>query len=329
MERLGYRTFGVADNVNIGDEMGFSSGFARFEKRMYESASVVREIVDGWRSELSGDESYFLYLHFMDPHGPYHARRRWLRSGSSREHVERLEEWNRGGDNLPWVERMLERYDSEIGFVDATLAELHEALDWDRRTLVIVVADHGEEFYEHDHRSHGAPLYQEVLRVPMLVFFPERFEPRRVADNVSVVDVLPTLRELLGEQPGEGPAAGVSLAPLLAGERGSDELARAVFGMFRGENAEREIVEERQAVVYDKWKYIRTGSPPGEELYDLSTDPYEQVNLIDRHPDVAAELWERFSVFEQTAPRLERAFAASEEQSQELDEHLRSLGYVN
>ncbi len=326
MERIGYRTFGVADNINIDETAGFARGFGRFEKHLYKAAKVLDGVVQEWESEILDGGKYFLYLHFMDPHSPYRHREPWFREGSSREHLRRLIAWERGaGGGRGWSKTMLDRYDSEIGYVDAILGGLHERLGWDRNTLVIVLSDHGEEFYDHDDRKHGASLYQEVMRIPLMVYFPGRFASRRIADPVSIVDVLPTLRELMADKT-KPLAAGRSLVPLL---EGSPARPRPVFGMFRHETPDLEVLYERQAILAQNWKFVRHTEPLAEELFHLDDDPYEQRNAIRERPEAAAKLRAELDRFLAEAPRLDRSFAEGVRQTDEATEHLRALGYVN
>jgi arylsulfatase A-like enzyme len=329
MQRLGYRTFGVADNINIGEEMGFSDGFDRFERHPYESALTLQRTVNSWREDLASGEKYFLYLHFIDPHTPYRARQEFMAHGSAERHVERLESWNRGTPGQRrWVEENLSLYDSEIGLVDQVIAEMFESFGWRDNTLLIVTADHGEEFYDHGNRYHGDRLYQELVRVPLLVYFPQHFAPARVDANVGLVDVLPTIRDLLGDDY-TGDNVGLSLLPLLGG--GSEESlgeARPLFGLYRNEHPELEEEITRSAVVFENWKYIRLVPEDREELYDLAGDPSEQRDVALENPNVVRRLRRRLREFETYAPRLERSYYELDQQSEEMNKHLRALGYV-
>lgn len=329
MKRLGYRTYGVADNINISEEMGFSDGFDRFERHPYESALVLQKVVNGWREEMEAGERYFLYLHFIDPHTPYKARKEFMVRGSSAGHLERLKAWNQGTPGQHrWVFRNLALYDSEIGFVDQVIAELYEAFGWHENTLVIVTADHGEEFYDHGNARHGDRMYQELVRVPLLIHFPRHFAPARVVANVGLIDVLPTIRDVLGDDYTDD-NTGLSLLPLLAGG-GEESLgpSRPLFGFYRNEHPEQDQEISRSAVILENWKYIRLAPEDREELYDLSVDPAERNDIALESPDIVRGLRRRLDEFEKSAPKLPRSYFDVEQQDEEMNEHLRALGYV-
>jgi arylsulfatase A-like enzyme len=329
MKRLGYRTFGVADNINIGDEMGFSRGFDRFERHPYESALTLQKVVNEWRGEILSVDKYFLYLHFIDPHTPYRGRKEFLVKGSARGHVESLEAWDRGTPGQRrWVEENLALYDSEIGLVDKVIGELVETFGWQENTLLILTADHGEEFYDHGNRYHGDRLYQELVRVPLMVYFPDRFSPARVAANVGIIDIVPTIREFLGDVESRD-TAGRSLLPLLAGESENPSAStRPLFGLYRNEHPDLEQAISRSSVVLGKWKYIRLTPENREELYDLSLDPAEQRDVADQHPDVVQDLRQQLKKLDREMPRLQRSYYQVDGQDEEMNKHLRALGYV-
>jgi arylsulfatase A-like enzyme len=197
MKRAGYATFGLTANVNVSEQMGFAQGFDRFRNLPTDdTAEVLHARLMAWRERLAAPPRAFLYLHYLDPHSPYRERGPWFDESST------------------GVERVLSAYDSEIRNVDEHLRQAYEALAWDRDTLLVVTADHGEEFWEHGSVEHGRTVFGEVLNVPLLVRFPGgRWGGRRVSAPVSLVDVLPTLRECVGLPPEAEPhAAGAGRA---------------------------------------------------------------------------------------------------------------------
>jgi arylsulfatase A-like enzyme len=329
MKRLGYRTFGVADNINIGEEMGFSRGFDLFERHPYESALKLQEVVNGWQEEISASEKYFLYLHFIDPHTPYRGRKDFLVKGSGAGHVENLELWDQGTPGQRrWVEENLALYDSEIGLTDQVIGELFNAFGWQENTLLILTADHGEEFYDHGNRYHGDRLYQELVRVPLMAYYPQRFEPARLAANVGIVDILPTVLDLLGDTDVRE-SSGSSLVPLLSGAADDGSISgRPIFGLYRNEHPDLEQEISRSSVVLGKWKYIRLTPEDREELFDLSVDPKEQNDIAAEHSDVVRDLRRQVKEFERTAPRLQRSYYQVDQQDEQMNKHLRALGYV-
>ena len=209
-QSMGYRTFGIATNVNIGDEIGFSRGFDRFEQIRKSSASVVLDRVEEWREEILGSEAFFLYLHLNDVHVPYHAREPYYEKQEGKLADRRA------------------RYLSELGYVDEHVRKVYETLGLGRNTVLVILSDHGEEFRDHGGLEHWAKLFVELNHVLMMFHAPALgVSPRRItATTVSLIDVLPTLMDLAG---GElvGDEEGISLVPLLMNGDGSQEAGRS------------------------------------------------------------------------------------------------------
>ncbi len=273
LQGQGYRTFGISDNPNLCETLGFERGFDRLRSFHYGGAETVEAALDRFLGQLVAQEPWFLFLQFMDPHEPYHRRKPWLREPAADEAL-----------------APLAAYDSEISYADHHLERIFEKLSFDREdTFVILTADHGEEFGDHGGQGHGFQLYSELTHVPLVLLHPGTFPVTgRVAANVSLVDVLPTVRDLLGH----GPAPqdeGHSLLPYYL--EGRTPAARALFSMrsgFRG---------HKTAVIRGRHKLIRTEGIALPELYDLEEDPDELRDLAADHPELAAELedlWERF-----------------------------------
>ncbi|MFO0980611.1 MAG: sulfatase-like hydrolase/transferase [Planctomycetota bacterium] len=212
-------------------------------------------------------------------------------------------------------------YDATIAEVDADLHALFAALAQDdllRSTIVVVTADHGEEFREHGHLFHGRTLYQEMLHVPLVIHAPA-CEPARIATPIGLADLAPTLLDLAGLPPMPS-AQGHSLkpllrreplpaAPLLAEHQSTDGAAFALrFGAF-------------------KLLHSVRGHGDRNELYDLEHDPRETQDCFARDAKEAAHL--RLLLAEQrrelTALRVKTVNEGN--LPAELKEELRRLGY--
>jgi arylsulfatase A-like enzyme len=185
--------------------------------------------------------------------------------------------------------------------------------------LVLVTSDHGEEFFDHGFVYHPMQLYSELTRVPLIVYG-HGFAPRRVERDVSTLDILPTLRDILGGHP-SSQDQGTSLRPLLEGGRPKK---RAIFTM-RMEEASHGPAEWKRAVISEGIKYILTQPSGAEELYDLTGDPGEHDNIVSKRPELAARLRARLQHLQRTIPHWERTFlpASKVPDLRELD----TLGY--
>jgi len=309
---LGYRTWGLTTNVNVGSEMAFDRGFERFERHDLETANFVRERLLAWGGESTDDDRpLFLYLHLNDVHKPYRLRPRFYIPEEGREKTAELRA----------------RYQSELGFVDGVLSRIHEDLQLADDTLLVMVADHGEEFMDHGQLYHELSLYNELNQVPMVFHAPAlRVRPGVVQENVGLIDVAPTMLDLLGfEVPTD--LDGRSLASFC---RSMDKQT--------GLGEERQILIERPlflhrheygqqlwGIIQERWKLIE--GPESLELYHLGRDPHEKTNVVEQYPDLVEQLKSRLDAHRDRGidPHSARTDV---EIDAELLERLKSLGYV-
>jgi arylsulfatase A-like enzyme len=313
LKQLGYRTFAVADNVNISERLGFSRGFDRFAPHNQAGSEVLNAKLRKWRAELRSSGKFFLYVHYNDAHvqirtrekGTYRKRKPWY------------------DENVEPAQERVEAYNSNLSHMDERVKEIFELFGLEQNALVVITADHGEEFGDHGGHEHQNKLYDELLRVPLILYQPGRIGRRRVSEPVSTIDLLPTFREAAGGKPGPSDE-GVSLFQTIEGPAPAEP--RTFFPMRFKETGRRP--HARKAVVRARWKYILTLPQRAEELYDLEADPKELTNLAGEHPQVVAELRGRLESFEKTAKVHKREFGGATHISPEKAEQLRALGYV-
>ncbi len=236
--------------------------------------------------DAHGHEPFLLWVHYIDPHAPYtdpdadaHTSFRGDSllgrgaadpvPGPAPVDVARI----RAGEvhlTAAGKRQLVALYDREVAYVDRQVARLLAALahlGLERDTLVVLLSDHGEEFWEHGGVEHGHTFFDEVVRVPLILRGPGVPAGRRVGALTSLADVTPTILDLLG-LPALPGVQGTSLAPFLRG----DALARtavAAESMLFG--------EEATAVRTAQHKYVRWGDGR-EELYDLGRDSGERTN---------------------------------------------------
>ena len=302
----GYRTLGLATNINIDTAMGFDRGFDQFQCMVNADAAKVLEVVESWRDDIL-DEPSFLYLHFMDVHAPFH---------------ERAPLYQRSENKLT---DMVSRYDSEIHYLDFHLRQLHESLGWDENTILCIVSDHGEEFRDHGRLGHGFSLYREVNQVLWMTHAPHLgVLSQRLEDNVSLIDVAPTVLDLADlELPAD--RSGVSVRDLLVHEdpplRG--QLAQRTLFAHRLMRIPRE--RELWAAIRGPYKLIEA-FPEDERLLFTVDDTRELEDLEDQHPGIVTELQEQIA-------RMRAAAVVSEasieiELTDERRAALERLGYL-
>jgi arylsulfatase A-like enzyme len=331
---------------------------------------------------LSAAEPWFLWLHYMDPHGSYDPPPEHLLSAGEPDWIPA--DLSALGDAIhrPWVAEynvpasarvadgridaaaVRALYDGEVSYVDAEIGRLIEALEraglWER-TLVVFCSDHGESLGEqHYWFEHGRNVSESSCRVPLVLRLPESLAQRelggrraragqRIPHSVSLVDLAPTLTDLLGlealDAAQEARPRGRSLREHLAG---GNPAPRAVF-YEKIDRADASGAIQAKAVTFAGWKFVRryahdgdAGDPArklvtlSEELYELAGDPWETRNQAGDPPPraplarLAAELL-RFSEadvrFADLAELLKSQRQALERADPESLRILRSLGY--
>ncbi|HEX7671609.1 MAG TPA: sulfatase-like hydrolase/transferase, partial [Polyangiaceae bacterium] len=202
LRRYGYRTAAFyPPAVFFIDQARFEPfershyGFEYGKVEFMEGEGRVAQIADYVR-DLPSPQRLLLWVHLFGPHEPYEA------------HPEH-----------PFGERDVDRYDSEIATADATVGAIVDLVRKARpKAVVIVTADHGEEFGDHGGRYHGTTVYEEQVRVPLLISAPGAVPARRIATVVQTIDLLPTLLSALSIPPSPR-IRGRDLGPLLLGEK--------------------------------------------------------------------------------------------------------------
>lgn len=223
----GYKTAGFSANVLVNNDNGFARGFDEFwapptEASMWTDALATANRVADWLRDHQ-EVPFLAYVQFIDPHSPYCPPERRPRDPATPVPGDMSRSFF-GEDPLPNPERLAEwrsLYAEEIALVDHGVARVLAALSPEvrRRTLVVFLSDHGEEFMEHDFLGHGTTVYEELIGVPLIVAGPGVPPDLRVKDPVALVDLLPTLVALANIDPGAVGREwrGIDLSPAFAG----------------------------------------------------------------------------------------------------------------
>jgi arylsulfatase len=252
--------------------------------------------------DLASTSRVLLYLHYLDTHTPYRPPERHsirfldptYAGPIGREFGDVVGAWSgkyRGVDR----QRITDLYDASIRHVDEQLGRLFDGLrerGLYENALIIVTSDHGEEFWDHGGFFHGQSLYDELLRVPLLVKFPDAWRAAATVETVvSTVDLLPTIAHAIRAD-ANAAWAGSSLASLAAG---SDSPSRRDVFATVGRIDDRR--PPRHAVIDKRFKLIVNVSDGSEELYDRNADPYELENRTDAETATADRLRARLAEY--------------------------------
>lgn len=338
----GVATAGFVANTNAGTARGLERGFAEFHELHLElrslSAGAFDQVLPAWLA-AHRDRRFFLYLHFREPHFPYDPPPPFdtlFGPDAPLDHAQRSgRDWvggvNSGSRPSPAeVEHLRRLYDGNLAFADQQLGVLRrrlEQLGLLERTTLVLTADHGEALYEHGWIGHNVQLFEESLRIPLIVRFPSGRGPvgRRVATPVDLVDLGPTLLDLFGLE-GRGGSAGRfdgrSLLPVLLGAPGRPAHLSFSEGSFT--EGQRPAV----ALTHGRYKYVLAPLQGGESLFDLEQDPHERDDAKARLPLRTA--WYRQELrrhLQRSIGRTSTTTSATK-LSPEQRESLKALGYV-
>jgi arylsulfatase A-like enzyme len=273
--------FGLARGFDRVVQVGEGSPSMNLNRLNADAAQITRDVVSwlGHRSEWR----FFAYIHSLDLHAEYRPRPPFDQVFVNPQ--------------ATGAARDVDLYDNELAYNDRELGRVVQALKrlslYDN-TLIVVTADHGEEFGEHGTFRHGRSLYDSLLHVPLILKLPRsRQSGRRVGALASNVDIAPTLLDLAGLAPAPG-FRGVSLRAAL--DDGRTALRQSVL-------AEQISPKEVLYAARDsRFKYVYQLIPePRQMLFDLERDPAEQANLLPGIPDGARGLMSELFTFMQLA----------------------------
>ena len=288
----GMATWGFVDGGYLRSVFGFDQGFDHFEDRKLGIASIL-DNVEHWL-DTHPVPGFFLFIHCYDVHAPYAPPPPFDTlfedapyTGDFVPNKENLSEvaQRRRRISPEDLRHVIVQYDGGIRYTDEQFGRFFESLD--RRgllgsTILIVLSDHGEEFGEHGSMLHWQTHYMPNLHVPLFFFLPGR-PPRIVTEPVELIDVLPTVLDLLGLPP-HPPAMGRSLVSLIDGQATSEDSAQAAFAEpFLLESRKPTVVSDRYQLFYD----LESGQ---KRLFDIRSDPRAKTDIVDREPDVTQRL---------------------------------------
>jgi arylsulfatase A-like enzyme len=355
-ERLhaqGYRSLGVVANFRLLERFGFNRGFDLWVTRTGPASEAGKvsakrvakdtfSLYDYWFAPtrysrwLRRRRPVLLYLHFMEPHAPYdppaHVRTRiagppppGVDDAVANAKIVDIQRWDELSPQE--VARLEALYDAEVADLDARLARLFDGLR--RRGLldhaiVVFTADHGEEFREHGGLQHGNTLYQESVRIPLIVVGPGVPAGRVVTDRVSLLDIAPTILDLAGLPP-EPRFEGQSLTSHFAGARSADIVLQL---LPTGQKVD--VRRHAAGLVHDDAKLLVPPKDSGRapELYDLNTDPHETrsnpPSIAAQAPTLESLLATRDASLATRAGTAERGTLSEAERAR-----LRALGYAD
>ncbi|MGB3976919.1 MAG: flippase-like domain-containing protein [bacterium] len=357
LQQAGYYTVGYPNNINVTEGFNFHQGFseyhylspdyffladefsskltyysilrkvregflvkAKYPQHYYQEAAVVNRAVQEYLDRRGKNDRFFIFMHYMETHDPF-FKHPFNGVGYARVTMP---------DPDPVLaEEMRSTYAGEVTYMDQRMGELFEYLKkeglWDN-TIVLVTADHGEEFYDHGGWWHGLTLYQEQIHIPFIFKLDagnsRHITPTTRFDNARHVDVAPTLLGLARIPAPTSMQAGRDLF-------GYGEDTQRDITVFAEEDHEGNILK---AFIDGPWKILNAnpGNPrglPEKELYRLDTDPRERDNRAAHEPVLYSDMQNALQAAREAA-----LTGAVERQIRELTDDelhkMRELGYI-
>jgi arylsulfatase A-like enzyme/Flp pilus assembly protein TadD len=309
LKERGMRTAAFVASFSVDSRFGLNQGFDVYDDNFQpgtpfkpvNSERRAREVValfSAWLDRNASDR-FFAWVHFFDPHLPY--------------------------DPPPPYDKEFadSPYDGEIAYMDAgvgnVIVKLREK-NLLEKTLVVLAGDHGEGLGDKVERGHGIFLYDETLKVPLVLYSPGHLpEGKVVARRVRLIDIVPTILDMI-KIPVPRTVEGLSLVPSIRGRKGKD-LDSYIETFYPRENYG---WSELTGLVSGDWKYIRAPKP---ELYNLKSDPKENRNEVGSAGNVASAMGRELDLIIKEGAGIQgasnRTLTAAEQ------ERLRSLGYIS
>jgi len=346
----GYRTAGFTANGLVGEKYQMDQGFDEFFEKNRASAEEMMEALSAF-VHRAGDEPFFAYAHFMDVHDPYRIpRAHWDRFADPQAFaydmadtllherfvmdawwgtVQKWWEKEEGPDaSRRYFDDYTQLYDAAIAYWDGLLGEFFALLEAKgRETIVVVLADHGEQLLEHGFFGHANSGYDVGLHIPLIIYDPllKGNVPRRIDRPMSIADVLPTLLARLDMEIPES-VQGKERWSLVRGVEESEEEGVYTEGTFM---ANRPFSTLIQTYREGGWKLILDRFRDGKELYDLRSDPGEERDLFVAEPEVVDRLASRLrEYYRENLEIFTRLQRSTLRQKEEKLKELRGLGYL-
>ena len=343
-----FKTFSIQASHIVTSRYGFHQGFQVYKEMMNDLAENLTEEFLTWLNR-NKKKSFFAYLHFMDTHYPFRVPEDYTRA-FAREGQSQLNLYEMVSQDIRLLTEMgmpqsdkdhiVNLYDDSILYFDIHFGRIIDALRASQvldKTVVILLSDHGEEFWRHGSFGHGHTLYNELLHVPLLIRYPSILPAKKFPYPVQLIDLYPTILSLT-RLDFDQEISGKDLLPAILNDR---EPKRVIYfeGLLHG--------GEKRGVYKDGWKLIQNTAerynrisfdPLGEltqfkypelekeyELYDIREDFNEAYNLFNRRTDIFTETKRLLQIFKRDNLLLQ------EEKQRQLSEKLKdfkSLGYI-
>jgi arylsulfatase A-like enzyme len=352
----GLMTAGFTGGGLMDARYGYARGFDEYHDHIIaqevpDTVGPLTRSVTRWL-ERNKDLNFFLFLHTYQAHSPYHSPTPYGEMFLDKDagwKSRSIEQFIGAGyvhkyRPLSDAERrnVISLYDGDIRFLDEGLTRpLLEELKKRglyEQTMIIITSDHGEEFFDHISWGHSNHLYNELLKVPLVIKYPgSRYRGRRLTPFVRLADIVPTVMDEFGVRTSAAKLDGASLRPILENKEKGERLCPS----YLPDNIFADPMPSKISLIQGRYKFILNekfpdraytyfSPPPPDvppiELFDLRQDPFERRNLANQEGEVARRMLQQAQTFLQAAKR--EGLSKKALMDKELEERLRALGYI-
>jgi arylsulfatase A-like enzyme len=287
----GYATLAVINMLGITDRFGVLKGTDGVSAAAKYKRDAAKATADAIEMMDRAAQPFFIIVHYFDVHWPYRPPVKYVdqvSKGGSVDALSARHPTKRSSVDTPdgdTIERERLLYDACIRFADEGIGKIIDFLEETgirQETVIIVTADHGEAFWEHGVGSHGHNLYDEAIKVPLILDYPAKYtQPRRIEAQVGLIDLVPTVVSLTGAGDGHH-REGRDLTHLIeTGVAAADAKAFLPGDLMLSESTLRKSPDTKSIRARD-WKIIIEPVTALVELYNLRDDRSEETNLWGR-----------------------------------------------
>lgn len=321
----------------VSENSNYDQGFDEFHLVKRKDEIIIDQAIDFIRENKK--EKFFLYVHLLELHDYSWIKikhKKFLKDSynlpqdfqdlyqkTPKEAYQRLASIRKKGDlQDDTLDFLIDLYDSYIFYTDRLIGRLVESLQDEKifkNTVVLIMADHGERFFEHNELLHGGQLlYNEVVHIPLIIHSSLLFPQEEVNPNlVESIDVFPTILDILG------------MDRIKIGNMDQCQ-GKSILKGYKNKTALIEnSAKDQQKIIHRNWSYIYHTRDNNRELYDLSVDPLERNNLADTQKIVVKKMHNLLiQKINDSLALSQNVHPEDEKIDKQVLELLRSLGYI-
>jgi len=338
---FGYVTAGFNENPMIEKRFQYNQGFDYWEtndKRHRFTTNSMKEYdkkIHQWIKDHYND-SFFLYLHYIDPHSPYLAPKGFLNTFYKKikkkkntklfpediksNKYDKTPEYYFSKNIYNNLDKMIAQYDEEIRYINFRFKKLFKKikkLGLLEDTVIIFLSDHGEGFLEHGYLYHSYSIYGELVNIPLIIRYPRLFKPGKDKKYVQHVDIYPTILDILNIDTDHLKLEGKSI---LSGKFLDRKILSEYLRKNKGKSPQR-------GMIIDKWKLIKNINKKNYELYNSKTDILDKNNLLKSNIKELEKLKSKMNFWVKNILK-DKKTSKKKKLDPKLKKKMKSLGYI-